>query len=253
MTAHTFINYHVGPRTQPFLSVTLILAPLFLRVGAFSMTSKNDASISSSSPTSSPTPPRNISGRCLCGAVTWSVSAAEAASTGSQVLVCHCDYCRRQSGSWHIPWLAVPRTTALGQTLGENRAVSEYRASNVAKRGFCRHCGSSIYMDYGEKHTLWMAMGTLDDNNETPSLCAARDCHLYVKPENKRQEDMIATLPHYPDFGSYRPDPCQPAASWRDLPTWQQVDRMATFVREQQETGDRHKQENAVSKREDTE
>ena len=325
-----FMDYHnyLRSRTLSFLSVAPILAPFFLqRFVVLSMTTTTAAGAMSSSSSSSQN--NIISGRCLCGAVAWSISsstsaasaaaaeeAAAAATTtttttaaassrpttptttttiGTQVLVCHCDYCRRQSGSWHIPWLAVPRagfvfgtsnggqqeqrereqreqqqreqatstTTTTTTCLTQHPAVSEYSASNIAKRGFCRHCGSTLYMDYMEEHTLWVAMGTLlmdnnDDNNDNENknsvtaaipvtLCAARDCHIYVnKRAKKQQEDIFAkVLPYYPDFGTYRPDPCQPittttnttatGTSWRDLPTWRQVDTIASFVKKEQE------------------
>jgi hypothetical protein len=40
------------------------------------------------------TPPQTLTGRCMCGAVSYKISAPPVA-----VGLCHCDRCRPQSGS----------------------------------------------------------------------------------------------------------------------------------------------------------
>jgi len=113
--------------------------------------------------------------------------------------------------------------------------LSWYRASEVAQRGFCNGCGSTLFMDYhGESHSIWVAMGTLDTDRSIPPLHAERDSHIFYNATtmDHLNDKKWRELSSFEDFGTYRPDPCQPTAdgSWRDLPTWQDIDTMASFV-----------------------
>ncbi len=75
-------------------------------------------------------------GSCLCGAVTFSVEAEL-----TDPLACHCKQCRQQSGHFfaavHAPKDAV--------TFACQDGLTWYRASDLAARGFCRECGSTLF------------------------------------------------------------------------------------------------------------
>ncbi len=75
-------------------------------------------------------------GSCACGAVVF-----EAEPPLRPVTVCHCTQCRKVSG--HI-WAAssVPHDRF---RLIEDEGLSWYRSSPAAQRGFCRHCGASLF------------------------------------------------------------------------------------------------------------
>ena len=75
-------------------------------------------------------------GSCLCGQVRYSVSGPL-----REVLACHGTQCRKQSGHFYAATNA--KDDAISLEGAEH--VTWYRASDTAKRGFCRHCGSVLF------------------------------------------------------------------------------------------------------------
>lgn len=93
------------------------------------------------------------SGHCLCGAVRFSTSGKL-----RDVIACHCSQCRRQTG--HFYAATNVQDSGLSVEGGEN--VTWYRASDTARRGFCRTCGSALFWKGdGSDYTSIMA-GTFD-------------------------------------------------------------------------------------------
>lgn len=80
-----------------------------------------------------------FTGGCLCGAVRYTCTA-EPAMAGH----CHCEDCRRSSGSGHSSHLAVPDAslTLTGKTKGYARAAD---SGNMVTRHFCPECGSPLF------------------------------------------------------------------------------------------------------------
>ncbi|HBS32751.1 MAG TPA: aldehyde-activating protein [Parvularcula sp.] len=80
-----------------------------------------------------------FSGGCLCGAVRYSCD-------GDPIMAghCHCEDCRRSSGSGHSSHLAVPEgaVTMAGATTGYSRAAD---SGNLVTRHFCPTCGAAVY------------------------------------------------------------------------------------------------------------
>jgi hypothetical protein len=100
-----------------------------------------------------------LTGGCLCGAVEFAFDATRIDHPGA----CHCGQCRRWSG--HV-WasLNVPKTD-FAIVKGE-RKVTWFASSDIARRGFCADCGSSLFWDgHGiahEKDKISVALGALD-------------------------------------------------------------------------------------------
>ena len=92
-------------------------------------------------------------GSCLCGAVRISVSGELPGPNA-----CHCTQCRKQSGHY---WAStdVPRSRV---TVEGAENVTWYAASEKARRGFCRTCGSFLFWDAAGQDTLAVAMGAFD-------------------------------------------------------------------------------------------
>ncbi len=76
-----------------------------------------------------------VSGKCLCGAVTFTADVAK-----RDIDACHCDMCRRWSAG---PYIGLPHDGAVAFTGGESLGV--YKSSEWAERGFCKACGSSLF------------------------------------------------------------------------------------------------------------
>ena len=75
-------------------------------------------------------------GSCLCGQVRLLV-----AGPLGRVIYCHCGQCRKQTGHFYAG-INVDEA-ALRIEGGEH--VAWYRSSPEARRGFCRHCGSTLF------------------------------------------------------------------------------------------------------------
>ncbi|NRB18752.1 MAG: GFA family protein [Rhodobacteraceae bacterium] len=99
------------------------------------------------------------SGKCLCGEVTYHVE-------GQPIVVaqCHCEECRRTSGTGHtIGAMFSSETFVLNGIISEFKYISG-KGSEVTK-AFCARCGSPIY----GKNTrmpdhLTLTLGSIDDS-----------------------------------------------------------------------------------------
>ncbi len=77
-----------------------------------------------------------ITGRCLCGAVTYSFGEDAVIWQGH----CHCESCRRANGAGIVSWFGVQKD-AWRWTGAEPRA---FQSSAWATRWFCPTCGSAM-------------------------------------------------------------------------------------------------------------
>lgn len=79
-----------------------------------------------------------FSGGCLCGAVRYTCDA-DPVMAGH----CHCEDCRRSSGSGHCSHLMVPETavTITGPVKAYARPAD---SGNLVERFFCPTCGAAI-------------------------------------------------------------------------------------------------------------
>ena len=95
-------------------------------------------------------------GRCLCGAVRYEVRGPL-----QDVLICHCEECRRWHG--HISAFTAARREDLAVDDGRALRWVDSPASDAhARRGFCCECGSSLFWDAPGRETISIAAGTLD-------------------------------------------------------------------------------------------
>jgi hypothetical protein len=76
-------------------------------------------------------------GGCLCGAIRYRATAAPL-----RALLCHCETCRRVSGSAFLGFVHFPKAEFAWQS----REPARYRSSAYAERGFCPDCGSTLSM-----------------------------------------------------------------------------------------------------------
>lgn len=105
-------------------------------------------------------------GSCLCGAVRYEVRGLLRDS-----IACHCSQCRKTSGHY---WSATRCKTA-DLHLMEDRGLRWFRSSADARRGFCQHCGSSLFWRPDGADTTSIGSGTLDGPSGLKTMC-----HIYV-------------------------------------------------------------------------
>lgn len=75
-------------------------------------------------------------GGCLCDAIRF-----EVAGPMRGVVVCHCGQCLH----WHGHCASYTAARTADFKLAGEAALAWYHASDTARRGFCRHCGSSLF------------------------------------------------------------------------------------------------------------
>jgi hypothetical protein len=109
-----------------------------------------------------------LTGRCLCGNVTYS-----AESDPLVTAICHCHNCQRQTGSSYSLVVAVPRVSVKieGSTLSTFDTVTE-SAGTPSHRQFCSNCGSPLLtLADAAPELAFIKAGTLDDNaGVTPAV-----------------------------------------------------------------------------------
>jgi len=97
-------------------------------------------------------------GRCLCGAVRFTV-AGELAPPDA----CHCSQCRRTSGHY---WASTDVEREALTVSGEEN-VGWYQSSQKVRRGFCTTCGSPLFWDAAGRSRIAIAMGAFDSPTGT--------------------------------------------------------------------------------------
>ncbi|WP_282120302.1 GFA family protein [Ruegeria atlantica] len=93
-------------------------------------------------------------GSCLCGAVAFTIDGEL-----SQPSACHCGQCRKQSGHvWSSTW-----THQDNLSFTASDTLTWFRASDTARRGFCRSCGSFLFWQHNDEDTISISMGALSE------------------------------------------------------------------------------------------
>jgi hypothetical protein len=112
----------------------------------------------------------NVTGKCLCGAVSLSTT-----SMSQHIGACHCTMCRTWGGG---ALLAVDCGTDVKLEGGEN--ISVYLSSVWAERGFCKHCGTHLFYRLKQNHQYFVPAGLLQD---PLNLTFAHQIFIDEKPE----------------------------------------------------------------------
>ena len=98
-------------------------------------------------------------GSCLCGAVKYEVEGPL-----RDVVACHCEQCRKQTGTY----MSATAAKDGDLRLTENRGLKWYRSSDTARRGFCAECGSVLFWKGDGRDYTAIAAGSLDGKTGLP-------------------------------------------------------------------------------------
>jgi hypothetical protein len=109
-----------------------------------------------------PTPAAQLTGRCLCGSVTYELTGAPFAT-----VVCHCDHCQRQSGgAFSVNLLALGEQLDIAGELQTYEETDEQGDTVYVRRRFCGSCGSPIVSELVQAGgTVAVKAGSLDDRS----------------------------------------------------------------------------------------
>ncbi|KQT32428.1 aldehyde-activating protein [Sphingomonas sp. Leaf412] len=125
-------------------------------------------------------------GRCHCGAITY---AAE--GPAEHHALCHCDDCRRWSGSPMTGWIAWPEDRVV--VTGE---PATYHSSEHGTRHFCAACGTGLFYRNPQflPGIVDIQSGTLDDPEGQPP-----GAQIMVK-ERLGWTSGVAALPEFQTY-----------------------------------------------------
>ncbi len=109
-----------------------------------------------------------LTGSCLCGKVAYAIAGP---ITG--INFCHCRQCRKASGTAFATNAGVARENF--SVLRGQSHLTGYESSPGKRRVFCASCGSPLYSERHGGKTVYVRLGTLDDE-----LRAIPDVHIHV-------------------------------------------------------------------------
>jgi hypothetical protein len=112
--------------------------------------------------------PEMRSGGCLCGGIRYQLNG-----NCRDIINCHCENCRRTHG--HIAAYTSVNLSDLIFT--SQRTLQWYHdESPDTYRGFCNHCGASLFWDARDgRRRISVAAGSLDDSRGLKTIG-----HIYL-------------------------------------------------------------------------
>lgn len=108
-------------------------------------------------------------GSCLCGAVTYEVAGAF-----DSFFLCHCSYCRKDTGSAHAANL-FSKSAKLNWLTGEDHITSFTVPDTRHVKTFCKTCGSATPRAQFGGRLVVVPAGSLDSD-----LSQRPDAHIMM-------------------------------------------------------------------------
>ena len=125
------------------------------------------------------------SGSCLCGAVRFEIDGEF-----ERFYLCHCEYCRKDTGSAHAASL-FSASAALKWVSGEGNLRQFNLPSTRHSRSFCTTCGSALPITQMSGKLLVVPAGSL--NTGVP---IKPDAHIFVS-SRAAWDDALEKLPTF--------------------------------------------------------
>jgi len=94
-----------------------------------------------------------MEGGCACGRVRF---VAEVDS--DDAYLCHCRMCQRATGSVSIAFKGIRKDAVTWQ-----REPDHYVSSPIARRPYCRECGTSLGFEFPDGETMDLTVASFDD------------------------------------------------------------------------------------------
>ena len=121
-------------------------------------------------------------GGCLCGAVRYEVKGPL-----RNIVNCHCSMCQKLHGNFG------PHSKArkIDIKFTNNDGLAWFKTSDVARRGFCRKCGSSLFWEPFDLDATGIIAGSLDGPTGLTTMG-----HIFVG----EKPDFYEITDDYPQF-----------------------------------------------------
>ena len=94
-----------------------------------------------------------MTGGCACGRIRYAADLAD-----YDAYLCHCRMCQRTTGSVSIAFKTLPKADVRWE-----REPDWYASSPIARRPYCRECGTSLGFAYPESDKMDLTVGSFDD------------------------------------------------------------------------------------------
>ena len=94
-----------------------------------------------------------MTGGCACGRVRYTAQVES-----DDAYLCHCRMCQRSTGSVSIAFTNVKKAG-----LTWSHEPDWYRSSPIARRPYCRECGTSLGFDHPDHHKMDLTVASFDD------------------------------------------------------------------------------------------
>jgi hypothetical protein len=102
-----------------------------------------------------------MSGGCACGRIRFTARIDD-----DEAYLCHCRMCQRATGSVSIAFKNVRQAD-----VSWSHEPDWYRSSPIARRPFCRECGTSLGFAYPDSTNMDLTVAAFDDPARfTPTL-----------------------------------------------------------------------------------
>ncbi|MDQ1362825.1 MAG: hypothetical protein QG652_685 [Pseudomonadota bacterium] len=108
--------------------------------------------------------PNTFSGRCLCGAVQYTITG-----TAKRFYHCHCQRCRRASGTGHASNIVVKTDTNDKITwINGEQLIKRYKVPEAERfnNSFCTECGGRLPRYDAGMDVVFIPAGSLDNEPE---------------------------------------------------------------------------------------
>jgi hypothetical protein len=122
-------------------------------------------------------------GSCLCGAVRFEIDG-----DFERFYLCHCEYCRKDTGSAHAANL-FSATAVLKWISGEHQVTRFTLPSTRHSRSFCSTCGSGLPHAQIDGKLLVVPAGSLNTD-----VAIKPDAHILVS-SRARWDDALEKVP----------------------------------------------------------
>jgi hypothetical protein len=129
------------------------------------------------------------SGACLCGEVRFEIEGEF-----ERFYLCHCEYCRKDTGSAHAANL-FSSTAALKWISGHDRIRQFDLPATRHSKCFCSTCGSALPMTQMSGALLVVPAGSLDSEIQTRP-----DAHIFVSSKAGWDDalEKVPTVDRFP-------------------------------------------------------
>jgi hypothetical protein len=94
-----------------------------------------------------------VTGGCACGRVRYQVSIEN-----DDAYLCHCRMCQRATGGVSIAFKGVKRDNVRWE-----HEPDWYESSPIARRPYCRNCGTSLGFAFPDGENMDLTVGSFDE------------------------------------------------------------------------------------------